>query len=551
MSTYTSEPGTRLAGRYRLVDQVTAGAGWTYWKATDETLARSVTVLTFAPGFPRVAETVTAARAASRLGDPRFSQVFDVEDADEIAYVVLEWVASESLLDMLSEGPLDPPRAAALIAEAARAIAGAHDTGLAHLRLDPACLHWTPGGGVKIAGLGIDAALAGSDPNSLAAADGGADDPEITDTRDLARLLYAALTGYWPNHQGSMGSSGSAPGLLPPAPENDGGPCTPRQVSAGVPAGIDDVTCRALFQRPNRHGPALSTAAMFADALASAAPPLPLPLPLPVSPAVTSAGLTATRGYGYQSDQTANSYPPPDAVPHSRPRTRAAGGGRKPPAERSKAARAIVSIVIVLVLAAVGVAAWSISHNLGRSANPAPARSHSSSSSPPAVAAAALLKPVGASSFNALGQPAGSNEDQGDAQYAIDGSTSTFWHTSYYFGSSVFGNLKQGTGLILDMGKPVRLSQVIVQFGTTCCTHAEIEIGNDSTPTPAALSTFTALQSSATAVGSTTFNVTKQATGRYVLIWITDLPPLAGNQGKYEALIYNVIVRGFATTQSG
>ena len=68
MSTYTSEPGTRLAGRYRLVDQVTSGTGWTYWKATDETLARSVTVLTFATGFPRVAETVTAARAASRLG---------------------------------------------------------------------------------------------------------------------------------------------------------------------------------------------------------------------------------------------------------------------------------------------------------------------------------------------------------------------------------------------------------------------------------------------------------------------------------------------------
>jgi hypothetical protein len=115
MSTYTSEPGTRLAGRYRLVDQVSQGAGWTYWKATDETLARSVTVLTFAAGFPRVTETVHAARAASRLGDPHFSQVFDVEDADDLAYVVLEWVVGESLLDMLSEGPLDPPRAAALI----------------------------------------------------------------------------------------------------------------------------------------------------------------------------------------------------------------------------------------------------------------------------------------------------------------------------------------------------------------------------------------------------------------------------------------------------
>jgi serine/threonine protein kinase len=549
MSTYTSEPGTRLAGRYRLVDQVTAGAGWTYWKATDETLARSVTVLTFATGFPRVTETVTAARAASRLGDPRFSQVFDVEDADEFAYVVLEWVASESLLDMLSEGPLDPPRAAALIAEAARAIAAAHDTGLAHLRLDPACLHWTAGGGVKIAGLGIDAALAGPDPDSLTAADDRADDPELTDTRDLARLLYAALTGYWPGHPGSAGLAGSAggpPGLLPPAPENDGGPCTPRQVSAGVPAGIDDVTCRALFQRPNRHGPALSTAAMFADALASAAPPVPMPLP--VSPAVTSPGLPATRSYGYPPDGPTSPYSPPDGVPPSR--TRAAGGGRKPPAERSTAARAIVSVVIVLVLAAVGVAAWSIGHSLNRSAAPTPARSNSSSP-PKAAVAAGLLKPVSASSFNPLGQPPGDNEDQGDAPLAIDGNASTAWHTSYYLSYSTFGNLKKGTGLILDMGRQVRLSQVVVQFGTTCCTDAEIEIGNQSTPSPAALSSFTALQSSAKAAGSTTFNVTKQATGRYVLIWITNLPPLAGSQGEYEAMIYNVVVHGFATTQSG
>src|SRR4029079_10938491 len=113
MSTYTSEPGTRLAGRYRLVDQGRSGTGWTYGKATDETLARFVTVLTFATGFPRVAETVTAARTASRLGDPRFSQVCEVEDGEELAYVVLEWVAVESLLDMLlSECPLDPPRAA-------------------------------------------------------------------------------------------------------------------------------------------------------------------------------------------------------------------------------------------------------------------------------------------------------------------------------------------------------------------------------------------------------------------------------------------------------
>src|SRR6202035_4605150 len=180
MSTYTSEPGTLLAGRYRLVDQTSVGTGWAFWKATDEPLARSVTVLTFAPGFPRISEAITAARAASRLGDPRFSQVFDVEDVGELAYVVLEWVAGESLLDMLADGPLDAPVGVSLLCEAAQAIAAAHAGGLAHLRLNPACLHWTRGSGVKITGLGIDAVLAGLTP----AADGEDEPgPELTDTR--------------------------------------------------------------------------------------------------------------------------------------------------------------------------------------------------------------------------------------------------------------------------------------------------------------------------------------------------------------------------------
>jgi hypothetical protein len=542
MSTYTSEPGTRLAGRYRLVDQVSSGTGWTYWKATDETLARSVTVLTFATGFPRVAETVTAARAASRLGDPRFAQVFDVEDGEELAYVVLEWVAVASLLDLLSEGPLDPPRAAAMMVEAARAIAAAHEIGLAHLRLDPACVHWTVGGGVKIAGLGINAALAGPDPEALTASGDGTDDPELTDTQDLARLLYAALTGYWP---GQPGSAESAPVLLPPAPENGSGLCTPRQVSADVPAGVDEVTCRALFQQPSRHGPALSTAATFAEALASAAPPMPLPFSTAAGPAWTAAP-----GYDYQPDGSTNPFPSPDAPLHpgSHPGShpgpsRRSGGGRKPPGERSAAARAVIAIVIALVLAAVGVAAWSISRGLHHSPTPAPSGTHSSSQSA-AAAAAVPLTPVGATVYNPLGSSG--DDDPSDAAKAIDGSASTFWHTSYYLGHQ-FGNLKKGTGLILDMGKPVRLSQLRVQFGSSCCTHVLIEVGNSNTASTAALSTFTPVQSSSAAQGSTTFNVTKQATGRYVLIWITDLPPLAGSPGRYETMIYDITARGFTS----
>ncbi|MBV9096203.1 MAG: protein kinase family protein [Streptosporangiaceae bacterium] len=526
MSTYTSEPGTRLAGRYRLEDQTSAGAGWEFWKATDETLARPVTVITFAADFPRVAETVTAARAASRLSDPRFCQVFDVEDADELAYVVLEWAVGESLLDMLSDGPLEASPAAALVAEAARALAVAHAAGLVHLRLDPSCLHWTPGGGVKITGLGIAAALAGP----ALASGGGPDDAAVADTRGLARLAYAALTGYWPGPAGPGDVLVAGEGLLPSAPLADGLPCTPRQVSAAVPASIDEVICRALFQRPSRHGPALATPAMFAEALARLAPAAPLLVPPPALPFTAAAARTQPGAYPLADSIV----PPGSALPRRQPR------------ERSAAARAAVALVIVLVLAAVGITAWSVSRGLHRaappSANPRPR------SSAPAAAAAVLLKPRSANSFD----PGGGSEDPAEAQYAIAGISGRSWHTFYYIGSPLFGGLpKKGTGLILDMGQPVRLSQVMVQFGTTCCAHARIEIGNDSTPVSSALSSFTTVAASTTAAGSTTFTSTSSATGRYVLIWLTYLPPLAGTADEYQAQIYDVVVHGSAVSQSG
>src|SRR5260370_20664470 len=120
MSTFISERGTRLAGRYRLEDRVSDTAGTTLWKAIDETLARPVGVLTFAPGFPRVYHVVTAARAASRMTDSRLAQVFDLQDARDRAYVVLEWVSGEPLYDLLAAAPLEPARPAALTAAAAQ-----------------------------------------------------------------------------------------------------------------------------------------------------------------------------------------------------------------------------------------------------------------------------------------------------------------------------------------------------------------------------------------------------------------------------------------------
>jgi hypothetical protein len=126
---------------------------------------------------------------------------------------------------------------------------------------------------------------------------------------------------------------------------------------------------------------------------------------------------------------------------------------------------------------------------------------------------------------------------------AIDNNLNTDWATSYYFDRPNFGGLKAGTGLLLDMGREVRLSQVDVLFGSQCCTTAEIYLGN-SNAMSTALNNFTKVAPSARASSNNVFRTSGNATGRYVLLWITDLPPMRGQPNRYQALVYNIVVHG-------
>jgi len=519
MSTYTSEPGTRLAGRYRLEDQVDAGGGWALWKAIDEILARAVTVLMFAENFPRVREAVTAARAASRLNDARLSQVFDVDDSGDSAYIVMEWVAGESLADMLSDGPLDPAWAAALIAEAAQAISVAHAAGLAHLRLVPGSLRWTSGGGAKITGLGMDAAIAGAGTDQ----DGG-EDPATVDTRHLAWLMYAAVTGYWPGPQETS---------LPAAPMIDGSVCTPRQVSAGVPAAVDSIISQAMFGRVARNGQTITTPLEFADALAEvAAPAVPTPVPF------DEAEQTRQTSWRNDASQTARYHPAATDASgwNAGSGSRGGHGGRSGRTRKrsSGAARALIAAVVVVVLIAVAAVVYSFSHSSSGGSSPKASgggRTATRSASP-STASSVVLKPVSATAV----------DNPGMAAFAIDGSSTTDWHSQFYIGNPVFGGLKKGTGLLLDMGTQVKLSQVQLQLSTACCTALNVDLGNSASP--ASESGFSTVTSSSKASGTTTFKVTSSAKGRYLLLWFTSLPPLQGNSNEYEAQVYNVVVRG-------
>lgn len=580
MTTYTSEPGTRLGGRYRLEDRIAAGSGWDAWKAIDETLARAVTVFTLAQGFPRVTDVVTAARAASRLTDPRLAQVFDVEDAWDRAYIVMEWAAGDTLGDLLSAGPLEPERGARMIAEAAAALSSAHAAGVAHMCLSPGSVRWSQTGEVKVVGLGIDAALSGA----------VADDPVLADTRGLGRLLYAALTGCWP---------GTDYPALPPAPVADGEPRSPRQVVAGIPMPFSDLACRAMHLQSREGSPPVVNPGELSSALMAELPPAPIPsAPPPPArrdrraesrqdssddpywPGRERAGGDYTGGWGgYDGRQTSGWHfddqargeadwarsqdgtsggDADDLTGAERHGHRARAGKRdrssRPVwAGRGRRGQGVLPLVgatklPVKVVAAAGalvvVAVVATVTLLPGGANRQASGQHRARKTV-SSASISTLAPVQATGFDPLtsAKDDRSNENTQYAPYAIDSNTQSAWDSQWYK-TAEFGGLKAGSGLLLDMGKAVTFRSVLVTFGSVPGADVKVLVGNSTTRSAANLQSMTTVASGNDVSGPVTFRISSSATGRFLVIWFTKLPPKPGSGHWFMGAVYNVVVRG-------
>jgi hypothetical protein len=111
----------------------------------------------------------------------------------------------------------------------------------------------------------------------------------------------------------------------------------------------------------------------------------------------------------------------------------------------------------------------------------------------------------------------------------------TPWQTNWY-GTSHFGALKSGTGLVLDMGKTVTVTKVTLKLAAGSASMF-IRVGN--TPVPG---TFTLLEERTGVGGTVTFQATRPLNGRYIEIWFTVLPRDAA--GTYQESVYGVTVTG-------
>lgn len=203
------------------------------------------------------------------------------------------------------------------------------------------------------------------------------------------------------------------------------------------------------------------------------------------------------------------------------------------------------AVLSVLVLAALGFAGYSFLSGPGHAARAGvqhprqhPARRPGSTPSRrPGVGAAApdrLLTPAGASAFGPAG--IGSGDDPADAALAIDTIAGTAWHTSWY-ASADFGGLQPGTGLLIDLGKPVPISSVLLTLGQV--RGADVQVRAGDSPVLADLLPV----ASETGAGSVVrLRLAVPVTARYALIWFTKLPP--DQAGSFQAAVYDVRIYG-------
>ncbi len=372
-----------------------------------------------------------------------------------------------------------------------------HAVGLAHGRVHPGNVLVDRTGALRLTDLAVAAAL----PDGRVAAERVGDPgPLEADVRDAAAVLYALLTARWPDAATPQPSAGlpGAPALRD-RPRARGRLISPRQVRAGVPTGLDAAVVRAL-------DPAARTS--------TAAEPHPL----------TAEALLDVLDGVAGAERPVRARRSPGAAPAGRIRSglRRHGG----------------LLAVMALLTGVGVAAYAAGRSVGTLDPPTDPAARVTAA--PSAAASAGPAPV---PVDVLGvgvrdfDPDGDGQERpGSVANAHDGDPSTAWETERY-DSADFGGLKDGVGLLVDLGAPTGVRRVelgLTRPGVT----AELRAAAEPAPDASAYRVLARAAGDGDRLALVPPAGTRE---RYLLVWLTGLAP---DDGRFSAGITDLAVTG-------
>ena len=346
-----SRLGTRF-GPYELNSLIGVGGMGEVYRAYDTVKDRTVAVkvlraeMAADPGFQE--RFRRESRVAARLQEPHVIPVHDFGDIDGVLYIDMRLVEGASLKDELrANGPLDPSRAASIIAQVAAALDAAHSDGLVHRDIKPENVLLTPDDFAYLVDFGI--AHGGGDPSmtttglvigscaymSAERFDGGQVGPPA-DVYSLTCLLYESLTGRPPFETGDLRQLMIAHMFAPPP--------RPSIMRRGISRAFDDVISRGMAKKPSERFSSTGelAKATTAAALGAHVPPAPAALPSPPSDTRQfSAVFPNPAGAGYTPY-------PPEVRPPETPQRKSRFG----PTQVALVVATIVLFGVAVVLAA-------------------------------------------------------------------------------------------------------------------------------------------------------------------------------------------------------
>jgi hypothetical protein len=149
----------RTVLQYQLLEKLGAGGMGEVYKARDTRLNRFVAMKVLPAGMAADPERrrrfVHEAQAASALNHPNIITIYDIVNDGDTQYMVAEFVAGKTLLELVSKEGLPVPQAIQYATQMADALSAAHAAGIIHRDIKPANVMVTSAGLVKVLDFGL------------------------------------------------------------------------------------------------------------------------------------------------------------------------------------------------------------------------------------------------------------------------------------------------------------------------------------------------------------------------------------------------------------
>jgi eukaryotic-like serine/threonine-protein kinase len=146
-------------GNYKITQKIGAGGQGAVYKATDNKLGRTVVVKVL-PAELTVKETnlkrfEREARLASTLDHPNICTIFDLDEANGLHFITMQYVEGRNVRQLVGGRPLELRSALLIAIQTADALAAAHARGIIHRDIKSGNVMVTDSGQVKILDFGL------------------------------------------------------------------------------------------------------------------------------------------------------------------------------------------------------------------------------------------------------------------------------------------------------------------------------------------------------------------------------------------------------------